>query len=346
MRQLFLFPLILLLFCCQDSPKSPHDAGSYIKLGGETMGTFYEITCKQKTRENLQPIIESLLAEINAGVNTYDDQSLISRLNRSGGAFNLSEEAASNHFLPNFIAAKTIFEKTEGNFDPTIMPIVNYWGFGYIGKKPVTQVDSFKVDSLLQYVGFEKINLIEGERISIEKQTPGIQLDFSAIAKGYAVDAVGKLLESRGINHYLVNIGGEIRAKGKNAKGNTWTIGINTPSSEAALSDFMEAVPLENQSLASSGNYRNFYEVDGVKYGHTMNPKTGYPELNRLLGTSVMAKECMMADGYATAFMAMGLDKAFSIAKQTEGIEAYFVYSKTNGEMAVEYTSGFEDLVK
>ena len=227
-----------------------------------------------------------------------------------------------------------VYEATEGSFDPTVMPLVNYWGFGYAGE-PITRVDSNKVDSLVQFVGFEKVIF---EALALKKDRPGVQLDFSACAKGYGVDEVGRFLETQGCNNYLVEIGGEVRARGINQRSKNWQIGINTPQEGGALDDYQAIVKLKDLSLATSGNYRNFYELNGVKYSHTINPKTGFPERNTLLSASVFAKDCMTADAYATAFMASGLDKAFDVALQNSEIDAYLIYSDEDGQMQVKYT--------
>ena len=153
----------------------------------------------------------------------------------------------------------------------------------------------------------------------MSKSDAGIQLDFSACAKGYAVDAVGKLLEEKGITNYLVNIGGELRLKGKNSKGKDWNIGINTPLAEASLEDVQATIPITDKSVATSGPYRNFYEVDGIKYSHTIDPANGFPQRNNLLSASVFTENCMIADAYATGFLVMGLEKALAMAESIPG---------------------------
>ena len=170
--------------------------------------------------------------------------------------------------------------------------------------------------------------------------------DFSAIAKGYAVDIIAKLLESYDVEHYLVDIGGELRAKGHNAKGQTWTVGINVPSETAEVTELQTAIPLKNRAIATSGNYRNFYEVNGQKFSHTINPDTGFPERSNLLSASVIAEDCMVADAFDTAVMPMGLEKAFAMAQAMNDLEGYFIYSDENGNMAVKYTDGLKTLLK
>ena len=224
--------------------------------------------------------------------------------------------------------------------------MVNYWGFGYAAQKPVEKIDSLAVDSIQQLVGFEKIEILIGDvlrdRSKVSKLIDNVQLDFSAIAKGYAVDILSKFFEEKKINNYLVEIGGELRCKGKNPKGNIWTTAINTPRINARLTDYEAIIKVANKAIASSGNYRNFHEVNGEWYGHEINPKTGFPEKSKLLSVTVMADNCADADGYATAFMVMGLEKSKTLANQLDGIDAFFIFANENGELEQIYTQGFE----
>lgn len=341
--------LAIFIISCQSEQNST--AVQYQKIAGKTMGTTYHITYKDSSNRNLKSQIDSFLVAINMEVSTYEKEATITQFNQSlADTFKLKSfptsknaiKVGSNaHFMENFLAAKMVYEKTAGAFDPTVMPLVNYWGFGYTPKKPVTRVDSVAIDSILQYVGFDKIELIHEDSVQLQKKQAQVQLDFSALAKGYGVDAIGILLERLNISDYLVEIGGEVRARGKNPKGEDWSIGINVPQEEASVTDNQTIVQLKDKSLATSGNYRNFYEINGVKYSHTINPKTGFPERNALLSASVLANECMMADAYATAFMVMGLEKAFELAMKTPEIEAYLIYSKEDGNMSVKKTQGF-----
>ena len=320
---------------CQESNTTT--VTTYQKLSGQTMGTTYNIT--YQSTQDIKDKVETVLKEVNAGVNHYDPNSIISKVNQAKKDWTIEKTAISQHFYTNLHMAQKIFTVTNGAFDPTVMPLINYWGFGYTGKKPVTTVDSIKVDSLLQLVGLDKMVLSNG---NIQKEKPSMQLDFSALAKGYGVDKVGEALEQQGIENYLVDIGGEVRAKGVNKRGTPWQLGINTPKAEAAFSDYLAVIALDNQSMATSGNYRNFYELNGIRYAHTINPKTGYPELNTLLSATVISKDCMTADAYATAFMTMGLEKAFKIAQEDKNIHGYFLFSKENGTIGIQFTKGME----
>lgn len=350
----FLINLLLLLILAGcNSGSQPRQQLSYIKLEGQTMGTYYRVSYGSPQPQNYQPGIDSLLKALNMEVSTYIKDATISRFNQMGSSMPLdmnpyTGQAGSYrnaHFLSNFLKAKEVYSKTDGYFDPTVMPLVNYWGFGYAPKKAVEQVDSARVDSMMLLVGFGKVTLeVSGQDTLFAKALPGVQLDFSALAKGYGVDLVGRFLAARGIDNYLVDIGGEAVARGLSPRGDSWKIGINTPKEDAAPDDIQTAVALDNQAVATSGNYRNFYEVDGVKYSHTINPKTGFPERNTLLSASVFAKDCITADAFATAFMAMGLEKAYELASRLPEVEAYFIYSTEDGAMATRYTSGLEHL--
>lgn len=276
-------------------------------------------------------------------VSTYIDSSLISKFNKNGN-LNLNIEKGKNHFIDNYNKAAQVFEKTNGLFDPTVMPLVNYWGFGYDGKKEITTIDKNKVKSILEYVGFSKLNEEGSNSFQhlINKKNPKTELDFSALAKGYGADQAGKLLESKGINNYLVEIGGEVYTKGLNESGKPWVIGVNTPKEEARINEFEAYVGLSGKGMATSGNYRNYYEIDGQKFSHTINPKTGFPERSNLLSATIIADDCMTADAYATACMVAGLEKAEEIIKNNNSLEGYFIFADKSGNLQSKYTEGFK----
>ena len=347
MRKLSTFILLFILFSiygCQEVSQNENSSSlKYLAIGGETMGTTYHITCQDSLERNLKSEVDEILKNINHAVSTYIEDSEISKFNQTNSNI---EIPIGTYFLQNVIASKKIFEKSDGYFDPTIMPLVNYWGFGYAAQKPVEKIDSLAVDSIQQLVGFEKIEILIGDvlrdRSKVSKLIDNVQLDFSAIAKGYAVDILSKFFEEKKINNYLVEIGGELRCKGKNPKGNIWTTAINTPRINARLTDYEAIIKVANKAIASSGNYRNFHEVNGEWYGHEINPKTGFPEKSKLLSVTVMADNCADADGYATAFMVMGLEKSKTLANQLDGIDAFFIFANENGELEQIYTQGFE----
>lgn len=336
-----LFLISIAFVACRQSTSETVD-NAYSEITGETMGTYYRVV--YNSSENHQAAIDSLLLDINKQVNTYDPTSSISQFNE--GVELVVESNEPLHFEKNLTMAREIHKTTDGFFDPTVMPLVYYWGFGK-NKKAVEEVDEKKIDTLLSYVGLEKIEVInfKNGKTTYKKSNPKTQLDFSAIAKGYAVDKVGDLLAEKGISNYLVEIGGETVTKGKNAKGNSWTIGIIEPTKEAnPQQDHNALVQIGDKAMATSGDYLNFYEVNGKRYGHTLNPKTGYSAMSNILSASVVADNCMKADGYATGFMAMGVEKAFEIASTIPNLEAFFIYDD-NGVTKVKHTEGMKDLI-
>ncbi len=352
---LFLATLCLFLGC-KDPAKS--DRLSYFEVVGQTMGTTYSVILGSKEEVSLKLEIDSLLVEINDEVSTYIPTSTISEFNKANDTFDLNISfraysknliSGNKHFLKNYLQANVVHQRTETYFDPTIMPLVNYWGFGYSGKKPVEEIDSILIDSLKQLVGFEKVKMItraDKDEVLIVKSNPNSQLDFSGIAKGYAVDEIASLLKNKGINNYLVEIGGETVSSGLNSKNQIWSIGINTPSPDALTTDYQIIVELDNKAIATSGDYRQFYEINGRKYSHIINPKTGFSEKSDLLSVSVIAENCLIADGYATAFFVMGREKGLKLANQLDGINALFIYGNEEGTMETVTTNGFEKMLK
>ena len=244
------------------------------------------------------------------------------------------------YFTDIFNLSKEIHSNTTGAFDPTVGPLVNAWGFGFTDRM---KVDQNVVDSLLPLVNFHKVKIAENKVI---KEDSRIQFDFNAIAQGYSVDLVGKLLESKGIENYLIDIGGEVLAKGKKPNGDLWEVGIEKPKDNASYGEGLQAiVKLENKALATSGNYRKFYEVNGIRYSHTIDPKTGYPVQHSLLSVSVLADECATADAYATAFMVLGLEKSKTLLNEFKNLDAYFIYSDEHGNLKTFFTREFTDIL-
>ncbi|MBX2877059.1 MAG: FAD:protein FMN transferase [Saprospiraceae bacterium] len=340
--------------CVQNSPTSARKA--YFAVKGETMGTYYQIRYSGEEKTDLKREIDSLLEVINLEVSTYIPHSTISMFNQGTEAFALTYNPITKtdvdgapydnlHFKANLKQSKAIYELMEGYYDPTVMPLVNYWGFGYTEKRKVTQVDSVKIDSLIALVDFDKISWTEETNL-LEKELPNMQLDFSSCAKGYGVDEVAQLLTSKGIEDYMVEIGGEVVVKGNNPKGQDWSIAVSLPKAGAGLQEFQRILSLKDIAVATSGNYRIFYEVEGEKFAHIISPITGFTEKSNLLSVSVFAKDCLTADAYATAFMVMGLDRAMAFASQNPDIEAYFIISKADGSMAVSYTEGIPEYLK
>ena len=315
------FALMLLLTACKTEKNT-----EYLAIQGETMGTYYKVTYLDSLGRDFKKPVDSLLEVVNNEISTYIPSSTVSQFNKADSTFETGMLFAAyadcaadvrkcgavknRHFYANFLIAQVSYQVTQKAFDPTIMPLVNYWGFGYTPHKPVEKVDSLQVDSLLQYVGFGKVEVLDQDGYAVlKKSAPGVQLDFGGTGQGYGIDVIAELLEINGIKNYLVDVGGECRARGKNPDGEWWTIGINTPRPEAELTEFTRIIQLENKSVSTSGNYRNFYEVNGGKYSHFIDPRTGFPEKSTLLSASVFSRNCLEPDAFATGFMVLGLDR-------------------------------------
>lgn len=301
-----------------------------VYVSGTTMGSIaYNIKYLDAEKRDFKKEIDSLLADFNRALSTYIPDSEISVFNREGAV------AFKMPYFPEILrAGKVVYEKSDGAFDPTIGQLIDAWGFG---AKNATDPDSTQVDSLLHLVGFDKIEFNSERVIST---ITGVQLNFSAIAKGQAIDVVGDFLAGRGVENYMVEIGGEVRSLGKNSAGEYWVIGIEVPN-EARVGELFDAVRLRNQGMATSGNYRNFRILqDGRKVAHTIDPKTGFPKMQTLLSATVLAPTCMYADAYATACMVQGLQKAKAMILADPTLEAYFIYANDEGEMETYLSPG------
>lgn len=302
--------------------------GSYQTNNGVVFGTIYNITYQYT--EDLQAEIEAELKKFDYSLSPFNKESVISKVNRN------EEIVTDSFFQVCFNKAIEVSKATNGAFDITIAPLANAWGFGF--KKGITP-DSASIDSLLQIVGYEKAWLANGR---VQKSDPRLELSCSAIAKGYAVDVIANYLSNKGVKNYLVDIGGEIVAKGKNRKDGLWRIGINKPvdDSLSVNQEIQTILSLTDVGMATSGNYRNFYYKDGKKYAHTIDPRTGYPVQHSILSATVIAEDCMTADAYATAFMVMGLEQAEALIKTHPTINAYFIYSDNEGKFKSYFTEG------
>lgn len=332
--------------CAKDKGAEKSD---YAVIKGNTMGTTYSIVFQDsmKEAELVKVGVDSVLVALNQEVSTYIPASVISRVNSdTATSLNLldlcnQDTSLCQHFQANFKIAKSLYERTLSNLDPTVMPLVNYWGFGYKGRSKIEKVDSNMILQMLELVDFKMIELTD---FDLSRSRGDMQLDFSAVAKGYGVDLVGLYLESQGVRNYLIEIGGEMLGKGKNNTGDFWRVGINTPREEAPVNAFEVVVALEDRALATSGNYRIFYENEaGSRYAHIINPKTGFSEQSNLLSVSVFAPNCATADGFATGFMTMGLDAALEIADADETIEAAFIFVNEKEELEVVYSAGLQE---
>ncbi len=301
-----------------------HKNTRYITNEGSVFGTYYHITYSYN--RDIQAEIDKRLAMVDASLSPFNKRSIITAVNEN------RDVRVDTMFRHVFSIAQSVSEATNGAFDITVAPLVNAWGFGFAKKDSVTPG---KIHELLKTVGYRKVSLSESGRVI--KQNPATMLDCSAIAKGYGCDAVAALFNELGIKNYLIEIGGEIAAKGKNAKNSLWSIGINSPVDDSTqVNNRIEAVvELTDCGMATSGNYRRFYYKNGKRYAHTIDPRTGFPVQHTLLSSTVIARNCATADAYATAFMVLGVDSAKKVLEKHPELEAYFIYSDAKGGDAV-----------
>lgn len=307
--------------CCNGSHK---DKGEYQQITGYTQGTTFTVTYKDSLNRNFQYEIDSLLQLIDFSVSTYQENSSISKFNTSIDTSNwLSIDTI---FYQNLLLSKQIYEITGGSFDPTVGPLFSYFNFEDNG---LEYVDSIKIKNILENsIGLDFIEL-NIETREIKKKKPNLTLNFNAIAQGYSVDFIAVDLDRKGINDYMIEVGGEILTKGKNPSKLDWKLGIDNPKDNSRPGDdIQKIVELSGKALATSGNYRKFYTIGNKRYSHTLNPKTGFPVDHNLLSVSVIANTCAEADAYATAFMVMGVEKSLQvISTQHLDVEAYFISS-------------------
>lgn len=294
---------------------------------GMVFGTFYKITYQHD--KNLQKEIETQLKSVNDALSMFDKKSIITAVN------NNEPVKLNDMFVNVFKLAQSISEDTDGAFDITVAPLVNAWGFGYKSGALPSQQD---IDSIRAFVGYQKVKL-SGMRI--QKEDARLTLDCSAIAKGYGTDVVARYFLREGIKNFMVEIGGEIVTHGVNPKRQQWSIGIEKPveDSLAMKSELQTVLKVDDIAMATSGNYRNFYYKDGKKYAHTIDPKTGFPVQHNILSATVLAKQCAVADAYATAFMVMGLEKSKEVLARHKDLKAYLIYDD-NGKYGIWKSPG------
>ena len=312
MKKHFLFIFLLILTACSSEKEM-----QTVRLEGFVFGTTYHITFVNDNPKTYQKQIDSLFYLVNKSTSTYIPTSAISKINKGDSTIIVDEI-----FKEVFQKSKRIFKETNGFFDPTVGNLVNAWGFG--PKEAKKEIAEAEVRQMMQFVGLDKVQLVNNQ---IKKEAPEIFLDFNSIAKGFGIDVIGRFLESKNITNYLVEIGGEIRAKGKNLSGNFWKVAIEQPNTDGTQS-FQTTIQLVNESMATSGNYRKFrIAKDGKKYVHTVNPKTGFATESNLLSASVILNsDCADVDAYATAFMAMGFEKTKTFLKNHNRIKVVLMY--------------------
>ena len=310
----------------QQSTPYQHDRGM-------VFGTVYHIT--YQSSKSLQKDIEAELAKVDASLSPFNERSIITAVNEN------RDTVVNKMFSDVFALAMKISDSTNGAFDITVAPLVNAWGFGFKGGAMPTR---HQVDSLKALVGYHKVSLTNGR---VSKTDPRIMLDCSSIAKGYGCDVVAKFLSAKGIDNYMVEIGGEIVTRGISEKRLPWKIGVTKPTDDSlnVNQEIQTIINVTDKAMATSGNYRNFYYKNGRKYAHTIDPSTGYPVQHNILSSTVIADDCATADAYATAFMVMGLDKAKAILSRHPELMAYFILASDDGTNKVWFSPSMKDKI-
>lgn len=307
----------------------------YYTNEGQIFGTTYHIT--YAGTNDLDEEIRAELQRVDDALSMFNKQSVLSKFNR-----NEKYDVSNARFNDVVRLSLQLSRETNGAFDITVAPLVNEWGFGF---KHREKVMAAKIDSLRAFVGYDKL-YYEGDRL--KKRDPRVTIDCGAVAKGYGVDCVARLLSSKGCTNYMVEIGGEVVVKGKNAKGKKWTIGINNPvdDSTKTVNEVQNILHVSDCGIATSGNYRNFYYVDGRKVSHTIDPKTGQPVQHSLLSATVITSSCAKSDALATSFMVMGMERAKAFLAKHKDVQAYFIFADGQGKYKVWMTEGMQKLTE
>ena len=333
MKNVSILAILLIVFSCKKDVKqvkSETQEAATIRISGNVFGTTYKTIYHSATSENYEKQFDSLFYVINKSMSTYQANSIISKINRN------EPVEVDNHFIKVFNASKEIHKQTDGAFDPTIGLLVNAWNFGPEGAEK--DLNKSKITDLMQSVGLDKIS-INKNQVSKPK---GAFIDFNAIAKGYGLDVIANFLDSKNVTNYLIEIGGEIRVKGLNTDSyKPWRVGVENPNFDGTQT-IMKAINLKDEAMATSGTYRKYkVDKDGNKYAHIINAKTGYPSITKLLSISVIAKDCMTADAYATAFKTMGLDKTKAFLKAHQELKAFLIFENDKKELETLSVNGF-----
>lgn len=293
-------------------------------LQGLVQGSYYAITYYDEEGRNFQQEIDSIFHAVDMSVNLWVDSSVICKVNRN------EDVALDQIFIENFEVAQRAAALSDGYFDPTISPLVSAWGFS--AKNPhLPPLTSHLIDSLKQLVDYRKVRIEDGKLI---KENPAMKLDFNAIAQGYTTDLVGALLEAKGIKSYIVDVGGEIFARGTKPDGKPWVVGIEKPSADWDSERVVQQrVELEDKGIVTSGSYRKYVEREGKRYSHCIDPMTGYPVEHNLLSATVIAENATWADALASVCMVMGMERSLELIKTLEGVEVFYIFVNDRNEL-------------
>ncbi|MDX1476417.1 MAG: FAD:protein FMN transferase [Saprospiraceae bacterium] len=322
---------------------------SYRALQGKTMGTTYSIRYFSFDPDvDIRDSVEAILRDVNDALSTYIPTSHISRFNETGvlkfpvDLDGRTVRRLDGYFMSNIYESFRAHRVTEGAFDPTVGPLVEAWGFGSGGRHEVLP-DSGTVEALRGRVGMQYVEVDRiGDTLEVRRTREGVRLDCSAVAKGFGVDMLCFFLEQQSIFDYYVEIGGELRVAGDSPRGGPWILGINTPRTDAAATDVFARVSLQSAAMATSGNYRNYYLIDGQRVWHSINPVSGFPERNNLLSATVVHPQCMTADALATGCMILGVERALAVIEGIKDAEVFLIFEEADGTMTTAMSSGFQ----
>ena len=328
MRKYIFIISALLLFSCKEQPKKTN-------YSGITQGSYFSITYYDESGRTFESEFDSIFDAVENSVSLWDENSIIRKVNRN------EDVVVDKVFRDNFEWAKKASEFSDGAFDATIGPLVAAWGFHY---KKEMEMTPAMVDSIRQLVDFKKIEIIDNK---VVKAKPNMTLDFNAVAQGYTADLIGTFLEEKGVTNYLVDVGGEIMARGGKPNGENWIIGIEKPSENYDSERNVQLkITLKDKGIVTSGNYRKYIEKDGVRYSHSIDPKTGYPVPQNLLSATVIADNAAWADCLASICMIVGKDKALQMLEDSADIEGYLIFVDEDGTIKTTSTSGFKEYIK
>ncbi len=329
--------MVLVFTACKQESKLDN---TYNTIGGKAMGTTYTIKYKG-TLMGASQKVDSLLADFNTSLSTYDSTSTISRINQSTSSYCYALKD-DPYFEFSLSRAMELSQKSGGAFDPTVMPAVNYYGFGYQKKEKPESVNASTIDSLKSLIGVDKIKLFrntKGDSVCVTKSKPGVKIDLNASAPGHGVDVIASFFESNGIKDYMIEIGGEVRTAGLNPNSAPWSIGISKPLSGSQVEDVVMPISISNKSLATSGNYRNFFEKGKVKLAHIIDPRTCSARPSDILSATIITDQCLDADAMATTCMVLGLDAAKKFVEADTSLAAFFIYKDSRADTLQFYFS-------
>ncbi len=340
-----------------ESSRKNSSENNFYTIEGFAQGTTYQIKYEASHDLKIKREIDSLLQDFDWHLSTYLDSSLISDFNNADVHFYC--QIVSSIIANCFLESRKIYEVTDGAFNPAVYPLVDFWGFYDMANK-AHQPTREEIDSILKFIVFDSttIQLVQNKWIDTDELSANelckvdarLKLDFNAIAQGFSVDLIGLFLKSWGVENYMVELGGEVKCRGVNAYGNLWKIGIDRPSDGASVANRVlnAAVLVDNKGLATSGNYRKFYELNGIKYAHTIDPRTGMPVSHSLLSTTVVSDKASVSDAYATAFMVLGVEetKLFLEKHEELDLDVYLIYANANGEFITWMNSGMKAIIE